>query len=507
MKLKIFTLFLLSIIYFDNCDLLRFSRFEVISWTPGEGCFNDPDNITVSLNFSNDPDRSSVERNFSLMGDGNKVRGNFIWSGNRMTFSPLVHLESNIDYEINLSPNASDKNGLSMDEAFTGNFTTRSANSRPVLLLYYPSMYEKVSDSKSEIRLEFSKPVTLKTLYENVSFSPSMSGLWHLENDNRLAVFIPAEPWIQNNRYEMHVSSLLTDNNGMDTGKDFISIFTAGTDAELPYLLAARRIGKSGEIFQLTPDIGYSGAAKSPFENTGWEKDDRLSLVFSKPADSSLIKNYINVDDGPNLVVETPPGFFSEIIFRFDGVPVYESRFTLRVKPGIKDSSGNESKNEYIFRVFADGKYSKPPVLEGIRIPMAPNNAHDPELKFFGIESNYDFIPIQNKNYPSGESIKTWIELYFSAAQDALIDTFSVMELFRVETSNNVINFYPRYVKSDNFSFECPQAGFENYQRIEITGNLVNSVFSGIINFQIASGLKDSLGNRSDKLQRISLIK
>jgi len=507
MKFKYTLLFLISIIYFNNCDILRFSRFEVVSWAPGEGYYSKPEKIAVSLKFSNDPDKSSVERNFSLTGDGNSVRGNFSWDESRMTFSPFAPLESNIDYEINVSPNASDKNGLSMDEAFTAKFTTRSANDRPVLLFYFPSMYAQIDDLKSEIILEFSSPIALKTLYENVSFSPSMTGLWHLEGNEKQAVFTPSEPWMQNSRYEIRVSSALTDNNGMDTGKDFISVFTAGSDHEKPFLLNAMRITKEGELYQLISDNGYTGAVNSSAENTGWEKDNKLALVFSKPVDSALIKNYISANGGPGLIMETSPGFYNEIIFRFDSIPVFESRFTLRVKPGIKDISGNESKDEYIFRVFVNGKYSRPPSLEGIRMPMSPNNKYDPALLFFTTESHYDFIPISNNNYPSGENISTWIELYFSAAQDASIDLFSVMELFRVETSNNVINFYPRYVKSENFSVAIPQIGFENHQRIEITGILVNSIFSGIINFQIGSGLKDSLGNRNEKSQRISLIK
>jgi len=205
--------------------------------------------------------------------------------------------------------------------------------------------------------------------------------------------------------------------------------------------------------------------------------------------------------------METPAGFYSEIIFSFDSVPVYGSRFTFAVKPGIKDKHGNETNDEYIFRVHANGKHSIPPSLAGIRMPMAPDSYTDKQLKHYSINSLYESIPVSDEYYPSGENIKTWIELYFSAAEGAVIDLFSVMELFRIETSNNVINFSPRRVKGGNFTVPDPQCGWENLQRVEIEGIFVNSVFFGIINFRIASGLRDSLGNRNEKSFEISVIK
>ena len=507
MKNKLFLLLLFSIFAFNSCDILRSSHFEVISWTPGNGYHFEPEKIIVSLDFSHDPDKASVERNFSLNGNGNRIRGSFLWNGKKMIFIPLSILETNVDYTISLTSDVRNTKGLSMDEAFYCDFTTRPDNIRPVLNFHYPEMYALIDDQRTKIILEFSVPVTLRTLYENVSFSPSMTGFWSLENEDKLAVFEPSELWLNNSRYEMRISSSLTGCNGMSIENDFLSIFTVGTDRENPYLLNAHRITKNGDIFQLNPDNNYNSASYLPVENHDWEKDDKLLLVFSKPVDSVSVRNYISAEDGPNLVLESVPGFNNEIILKFENIPAYESRFTFRIRPGIKDRAGNESKDEYIFRVFANGKYSKPPALAGIRMPMAPANAADHELKYFDINSIFENIPIKNENYPSGESVMTWIELYFFTAEGAAVDPFSVMELFRIDTSNNVISFSARHVKTNNFTIANPQGGLENLQRIEITGNLVNSTSFGIINFQIASGLRDSLGNQSEKLFRISLIK
>ena len=506
MKFIMSLIFFIGFISFNACDLLRFSKFEVISWTPGGGYHHNPEEIIISLSFSRDPDKESVERNFSLTGDGNRIKGNFFWNGKKMIFSPLSALDVNTGYSINLSADAHDTGGLSMDEVFYADFTTRPDNERPVLVSFFPAMYQEVSDPRAEIILNFSMPVNLKTLYENIFFNPSMPGLWRLEDEGKTAVFTPAEPWVKTSRYEFNISATLKNYKGMELGNDFKSVFSTKTDHEIPYLLYAQRISKNGEINELKTGGGYTGAEHTLTENFDLEKDDKIIFVFSEPVDSNTVKNSVYTDNGPNFFMETISGFHSEIIFKLENYN-YGSRFTLRIKPGIKDISDNESAAEYIYYFYSNGGYSKPPELIGFRMPMSPGNKEDQKLAYYGIDSLFSIIPITNENYPSGENINTWIELYFSAAEGASVDLFSVMELFRVETSNNVITFSPRYVKSGNFTVLEPHAGLEDLQRIEISGYLINSTFFGIVNFIIAAGLKDDIGNKNENSFRISVIK
>ena len=494
--------FLVSILFFSSCDILRFDLFEVASWSPGDGFHAEPENITVSLNFTLEPDRGSVERNFSLTGNGNSVRGTFLWNGKRMTFIPLAPLEANTDYNINLSADAHDTKGLSMDDAFNRDFTTRPGNARPVLLSFYPQMYEAINDTRTEIQLSFSIPVPLNTLYSSISFSPSMTGSWRLENNDTkgtnstLAIFTPTEPWTLQTRYEIKFSTSLIDINGMNIGNDFLSTFFIGTDNEAPYLLSAQRITKNGEYIDLNT------------ENEGWEKEDKLFLVFSKPVDWITVRNNLSVvaetaQDAPSLVLESETG--AEFIFKFDTIPTFESRFKIYLKPGVKDFAGNTSKDEYNFKIFANGQYSRPPELIGFRMPMSPQSETD--LQFFsaGKESIFEIIPISDEYYPSSVNVPTWIELYFDTVAD--IDLFSVMELFNIDSLSSAIKFSPRLVKNNNFSVIEPQAGWEEYQRIEITGILTNSIQLGLIYIRIGAGLSDSLGNKNEKPQMITVQK
>jgi len=498
--------FFLSVICFFSCDILRTSLFEVSSWSPGEGYHPNTEDLTVSLSFSLDPDRESVERRFSLNGNNGKIKGNFLWEGRRVVFVPSAPLEKNNDYILSLSADAHDKNGLSMDTVFERKFTTRPGTQRPVLISFSPSMYAQIDGLKTEVRLYFSLPVTLSALYDNVSFNPSMSGVWRLEEDGKLAIFTPSAPWAKNKRYEMRYSTSLTDNKGMNIGNDFKSIFFTGTDKETPELLQANRVTKNGELIPLERDVtGFTSAAEKYTENKGWEKEDRLSLVFSKPADSVSVINCVNVEDALSVSMETAPGFNTEFVFYFENAPAYESRFAFKIKSGVKDNAGNESKDEYIYRIFANGESSMPPRLYGIRMTLSPKD--NTGLLSFKEDGLFQELPVSDDNYPSGENVKTWIELYFETARGSSIDVLSVMELFRVETSNSVFVFSPLQVKTKNFTIPEPQSGWEGFERIEITGTLKNSINFGIINFIVGSGLKDSLGNKNEKLFRISTIK
>jgi len=496
----------LSVICFFSCDILRTSPFEVTSWDPGEGYHSNAEDLTVSLSFSLDPDRDSVERRLILSGDNGRIKGNFIWKGRRVTFVPAVPLEKNNDYNLSLSADAHDTKGLSMDTAFERKFTTRPGTQRPELISFSPSMYSQIDDLKTEAKLYFSLPVTLSVLYDNVSFNPSMYGVWRLEEDGKLAVFTPSAPWTKNKRYEMRYSTSLTDNKGMNIGNEFKSIFITGTDKERPELLQANRVTKDGGLIPLERDVtGFTSAAEKYTENKGWEKEDRLSLVFSRPVESSSVINCVNIEAASSVSIETAPGLNTEFVFYFENAPVFESRFVFKIKSGVKDNAGNESKDEYIYRIFADGESSKPPRLCGIRMTLSPKN--NTKLVSFGGGGLFEELPIEDQEYPSGEIVKTWIELYFDTARETSIDVISVMELFHVETSNSVLVFTPVQIKTKNFTIPEPQSGWEDFERIEITGTLKNSINFGIVNFIIGSGLKDSLGNKNEKLFRISTIK
>jgi hypothetical protein len=495
-----------------SCDLLRVSPFEVSAWSPGTGFHDSAGDLSLSLSFSHDPDRASVERYFSLTEDGSRIRGTFLWEGRRMIFLPRAPLEENRDYALSLADGAMDGKGLSLDRQFEGFFTTRPEDSRPRLVSVFPENGACLYEKRGELELVFSPPVSLKSLWESVSLSPAMNGAWSRGAGEGSVCFTPEEPWKQGQRYEIRIAASLAGETGKTLGREWVSVFNAGDDRVKPFLKSAWRMENGGVLEALEEDLPPpSGVLAEVRENPGWGKDSRIRLVFSEPVDMALVKSCLVAEPAPSLVLENEPGFGEEIIFRFAEPPAWGSRFSFQLKAGVRDAAGNESEGNHRFLMYADSVYSKPPSLAGLRLPLAPGKtgAEDQALSFYTPEDLFAELPINSGEgqYPYKEAVRTWIELYFDTAPGASVDAFTVMELFQIETSNKVLDFSPRSIRAENFSIPEAQAGRESCVRLEIQGDLTNTINAGLVNFRIDPGLRDSLGNQSESAFWISLLK
>ncbi|MDR2029554.1 MAG: Ig-like domain-containing protein [Treponema sp.] len=506
---------------FFSCDILRQSPFEVAQWSPGTGYHGEPEHIRVSVSFSHDPDKLSVEHSFSLTEDSSPVNGSFGWEGRTLVFHPAVPLELNRDYVITLLEDAQDQKGISMDKKFEASFTTRGTGSRPAVLSVDPRDMGTVMDPRQEIRIEFSEPPQLTSCVNAISFSPSAGGSWRLEAGGRQAVFLPQESWVMGTTYRMRIAPDFSSLPGLTLGKEFTTYFVVGDDRTPPRLMAAHALDPAGNpVMELVP------AEDGPLmgETSRWESAYRLRLEFSEPVDTADLKNRLTVEKAPSLEMETESGYADRVVFGFSEKPEYASSFLIRINAGVRDKAGNESSGPVVFRIRADGPCSKPPALAGIRMPMAPGGldehtnepADDPlvpeqfyQVVSFSMDEPFGDLPVLpgNGRYPYTESTPTWIELYFDTVPGAEIELLSLMNLFRVDATNNALSFFPRSMETGNFSVPDAPPGWEAYYRVKVKGLLINSTDPGVVVFQIASGLQDNLGNRNEKIFRLPLLK
>jgi hypothetical protein len=502
---------LFCLLLLSSCDILRSSPYVVEAWTPGEGFHNDPGRIRVSLLLSNESDRVKTEQAFSLAEDGRTLKGSFSWEGSRLVFIPASPLEADRDYVLSLGTGAQDSKGISLENKFEVSFTTRIPGGKPRLTGTEPEHEAILYESRGELRLFFSEQVRLNSCMDNIYFSPSAPGSWRLEDDSKTACFIPREPWQPGTLYQVSVESSFAFLSGSVLGNDYSSVFSAGEDREKPVLL---------KVLALFPEEEPEGvcADEIPFETSGlssmeeyaaWENFTRLCLVFSEPVDLSGIKNLLVIEPSLSLAMESSPEFIDRAVFRFTENPEWGSSFLFRLTQGVKDRAGNESGEEYIFKIRIAGPLSKPPALTGIRLPMAPGNSADQEALVFSPGDIFADLPINDgkDRYPFGSQTPAWIELYFETAPETWIDPFSVMDLFRVESTNQALVFSPRNIRTESFTLAAPAPGWETLRRFEIRGFVANTVYSGIVTFRIPPGLMDKRGNKSAVDFRISLLK
>jgi hypothetical protein len=505
-----------------SCDILRFSPFEVSRWSPGTGYHKDPAAIGVSVSFSRDPDKFSVEYSFSLTEDGSSLNGSFEWEGRTLFFRPAVPLELNRDYVLTIREDAHDKKGISMDTKFQVPFTTRGTGNRPRVISVDPQDMGIVMDPWQEIRIEFSEPVKVTSCVNAISLSPFTGGSWHLEAEDRRAVFMPQEPWVMGTTYRIGIEPDFSDSLGLTLGKEFITCFTAGNDKIPPVLEAAYALDPEGNpVIPLFPEE----AGLLLRENSRWESSYRFRLEFSEPVDIADLKTRVTVEPALTLAMETESGYAQRAVFSFSQKPPYLSTFLLRLAAGVRDGVGNRSADPVVFRIRVDGPYSKPPALIGIRIPMAPGGLADddegggeypplsPEYFYqvmnFSLEEPFRDLPVNpgTGRYPYTVSTDTWLELYFDTAPGADIDLLSLMNLFRVDATHSALSFFPRSMDAGNFPLPDKPLVWEGYYRIKVKGILINTIASGVVVFQISSGLQDSMGNRNDQTFILPLLK
>lgn len=507
---KSFAVFTALFFIFASCDILRNSPYEVTAWTPGEGFHQDPRNISVSLLFSHSSDRIKTEQAFSLTENGRSVKGSFSWDDRRLFFIPHAPLEQNRDYLISLGTGAQDKQGLSLEKKFQAPFSTRPPGKRPHVVSTEPGHEGIVSERRGRIEIRFSEPVLTGSCVQHISINPSVGGSWHLEDEGSLACFDPLEPWKTGLRYRVNVASAFSSVTDREMGEDFSFTFRTSIqgDSEKPVLVSAWALNQNDDPAELMADDIYGSGIT---EYGDWESFTRLRLDFSRAVDPGSVRNKLITEPQASLVMETPPGPAKSVVFRFAEKPAWKTRFLFRLNPGVQDETGNETETEAIFRIYVGGPLSKPPSLMGLRLPLAPGkpDPEDQEPCVFTPGDLFEDLPLVPgpENYPYAIPVPIWLELYFDTVPDIKVDPFSLMSLFRVETSNDVVSFTPRSVRDSDFSCEEPVPGWESYQRVEIRGQLTNKVNSGVVTFLVGAGLADRQGNLNTDAARILLLK
>jgi hypothetical protein len=306
----------------------------------------------------------------------------------------------------------------------------------------------------------------------------------------------------------MTISSKLQNTSGRQMGKNFVSRFYTNDDDTAPGLVSASAVDKDGNfVFELVEYAASAGKTGGMItENQLWENGYSIKLFFSEPVDTAKLKTILSIEPAPKFTIDAPPPYSALAIISFDENPDWKSRFTLILGAGIRDAAGNESSETKVFKIFLNGPHSKPPVFAGFT--LFKESVGNPEkIASYTPANLFETLIINSDDFPYGKSVSAYLELYFETAGDAWIDVFSVMDLFRVESTNTALAFTPLLAVVSNFACEDNTQEFSGFSRMEIKGSLINYQRGGIVSFYIAPGLKDSFSNVNNEAMSIQLLK
>jgi hypothetical protein len=486
--MKQFTGFII-IVLFLSCDILRSSPFEITGWSPGEGYRDVNSGMNIAVQFSREADRISVERSFEFSEDGVKLNGHIAWSNNdRLVFTPSSPPQSGHDYAVIINTDAQDTRGVSLEKRFEGRWTTRpiEIEGRPSILATFPLDGDVIAPGYTKVVIEFSTAVSINACYNHISFSPQIKGSWALDSSGKKALFTPDAVWRHETDYKMTVDAAFESFSGNTLGKERVIHFTADMETVPPEITGVAALDENASPVK-QGDTEYILAEVSA-ENSSWESAYKLLFNFSERIDVLSFKKAVTVEPSLSFAVDTKKAFSDTVILSFIDRPVFQQRYLIKLDSGIKDESGNESAETKSYRIYVDGKKSKPPSLKKLEI------ASNGKSTVYTIIDNYTrFINLSDN--------AATFTLWFEVAEGAVIDRYSLTECFSVSSQNNVVSFLSSTI-DDGTALE------DGCVPVVITGILnCKNTESGLVTISIGAGLLDSYGNQQTKEQKLILSK
>ncbi|MBN2875578.1 MAG: Ig-like domain-containing protein, partial [Spirochaetales bacterium] len=455
-----------------SCSLLGSTSFFVQSWLPGEGRYGEAGTLSIRVVFSEIADTCSVEEAFSLTENGFRLDGDYSWDGPALSFEPYAELENNADYTLTIGAQARNTAGASLATAFEGRFTTRADDVRPRVLSTAPVREGCVADTRGEISITFNKAIASESYRSHLSVSPAIGGVWSLSAEGTVAVFTPLSPWEKTLWYELQVSSEVEDCAGNRAGAPFSSRFRAGEDGTPPMLIEAVAVTSNGDAVETLCEDDASGSARSV--NEGWESGYALMLRFSEPVVTRTIASRVSCEGGTDPRMVGGDAVAAEVVFEFDDPVAWGDEFLVRVRPGIEDENGNSSEDEYLYRIIADGAASKPPLFVGIRIPLSPG-ASDPaerNVVAFPVNEPYETLHLASDpaSFPVDVATAVSLELYFRLAEGATLDALSLMEFFKLSSTNDALRFRSIKILPAGLPWIAPPEGWHDCAIARVDG-------------------------------------
>lgn len=489
------------------CEMLYPVRFMIESWSPGIGYSGDGTDAVVSVTFSTEADRSVAENAFSLTEDGSEVRGSFSWDSLTMRFLPYAPLRPNREYRIFVDGKARGLDGHSLDVAADFKFNTRDSGSesanRTRVSAFEPQDGAVITQARQAIAVSFTGPVEAADCRDHIAVIPAIAGAWSLEGSpiGTVALFQPIVDWDFGVEYRVEVPADMVDAQRRRFGKDASVRFTRGADTDSPRLVCLEIIDADESIVAVLENAASF---------CGLERSHRIRLRFSEPVVLSSLDGLISSGPPIDFERETTGRCSASVVYRLPARLKWGESFEFRLEEGARDRENNVGKESGAYRLTFDGPSSRPPRFVGMRMPLAPGavDKADRLLTTYSAEDAFTGLAVApgSERYDIGVPTASMVELYFETATGAAIDPVSVMENFRVESTNGALSFSPRRVSLGNFLY-APHEPWSCYRRIQIEGVLTNNAEAGLVTFVLDDGFKDSKGNIVAAAIRLPLVK
>ncbi len=492
---------LLSLVL-GSCAFLFPQPITIARWSPSSE-HPDPSSIEIWVEFSAPVDRTKAEQAFALAEDGELLAGRFSWEADRLLFQPLKAISKGKGYEMSVSASVEDARGVSLEEEFRFSFTTRSETARPEIVSIEPGSGAVIDDRAAAIVVTFSEEIDRTTFLRAFSLAPGVTGVFSWTADGRSCTFTPTSPYQWQTEYVVTIDDVLADLDGNRLAERRVSRFFVGSDRTPPALTEARNTeaGVAGSAI-LAPD----NPATAGLEITDqWECGWGFALTFSEQVTRDSLEGSLLAEPGFLFTIEPTVDAAAAFTIEPSQRLAWDTIYTLTVRRGVIDLSGNETTGDVVHLFRTDGGRSRPPTVTAVRFRGTPLSEpaavvdFDPAVPFAA-------LPIAADHFPVAVASPTWFDLQFSLAETAALDLLSAMEHLSIEQTNGCLSMRATALQTAGFDDPQPDA-IAGALPLRVHVSIVNAAESGVVTLALAEGFADSLGNPLSMAWQLSFLK
>lgn len=400
MKILIIALMIFSV----GCSKEWFDMTEpsVTAFSPADRSQGVSLSPEIYIEFSEEMDKLKTEKAFSITGGNSSVKGNFRWNGNRLYFDIAGNLENGTEYRITLAGSAEDSNGNNIKSAITISFIPGVDIIKPSVISF---SYERqtangivnipVTDGMAgifkydTIVIDFSEPVTMESVFENVTVSPMI--LIQKQITGTMLRLIPYEGFVNGTRYTVTVKTGVSDSAGNNLQTEKSVSFLCGTDFTKPSLSAG------GEVVCL----GSSQVLQASNLNAGIvEKNSIIRLRFSEPMDRLSVTDSVSIY--PSVAYElvwSEGNTCADIMLKNNTQYALDKIYSLTVNDSARDIPGNSLDSQYNYSFRINGPDSKPVSVSEIFQMKADSAGNILDTGFENISQPYSPIEMSEGFY------------------------------------------------------------------------------------------------------------
>jgi hypothetical protein len=406
------------------------------------------------------------------------------------------------DYEIAVVSTVETTEGNSLAKDFRFAFTTKTETGRPTVLSTQPTDGSRVAVPLSPIIVGFSEPIDQASFIAAFSVSPDPGGAISFDVTGSNASFTPLSTWIPGTEYSVVLSDSLKDLSGNRLPQAVRFRFTAGAEADRPTLAAVRpTVNGAPQGPGLTSEDPGDAILQI---NGGLETTWGIELQFSEPVSRQNIESFIDLQPAWSFQIDPASAPRDRFILVPEERFVWGTMYSLTIKRGVLDTSGNASASDAVYNIRTDGPGTRPPIVEVVRFRNNPDDNASPACDQYTTQES--FANLNLSNFLPGVDAVSYFDLYLRLADGAAIDPFSIMKAFSVTATNGAALITPVAVATTSFAAPAP-ASIAGLTPVRVTVNITNTTNSGIVALAVSDSLTDTAGNRATAAFSLPLLK